>query len=86
LDILKKNNIAVADIYYCPHHPDTGKCLCRKPDSLLIEKVMARFNLSPDSSYFIGDSERDIQAAEKAGIKGILISENADLPCVSGLK
>jgi hypothetical protein len=30
-------------------------------------------------SYFIGDKERDIQAAEKGGVKGILIQANSSL-------
>ena len=65
-------------IYVCPHYPDFGKCLCRKPDSLLIEKALARYAIDASQSYFIGDRERDIQAAEKAGVKGLLIDSNQD--------
>jgi D-glycero-D-manno-heptose 1,7-bisphosphate phosphatase len=86
LSILEKENVRIADIYYCPHHSETGKCLCRKPDSLLIEKALARYNVSSVLSYFIGDSDRDIQAAEKAGVKGILIPPNTELPSLSELK
>jgi D-glycero-D-manno-heptose 1,7-bisphosphate phosphatase len=65
--------------YYCPHHPDTGNCYCRKPNSLLIEKAMARFDINKGQSYLIGDSPRDVEAAEKAGVKGILIPKNTDI-------
>ena len=69
----------IDEIYYCPHHPDTSQCLCRKPDSLLIEKALARFNIDPASSYLIGDSQRDIEAAGKAGIKGMLVTKNSNI-------
>jgi D-glycero-D-manno-heptose 1,7-bisphosphate phosphatase len=71
--------IEITEIYYCPHHEETGKCLCRKPNSLMIEKAMARFNIDPLKSFFIGDSNRDMEAAEKAGIKSFLVPKNTDI-------
>lgn len=79
LDKLKEENIRIEEIYYCVHHPETGSCLCRKPDSLNVEKALARFNIDPSLSYFIGDKERDILAGEKVGVKGILIESNSSL-------
>jgi D-glycero-D-manno-heptose 1,7-bisphosphate phosphatase len=76
---LTAHGIEIAEIYYCPHHPVSGKCLCRKPESLLIEKALARFNIDPSLSFMIGDNERDIKAAEKAGVKGVLIKANDSL-------
>jgi D-glycero-D-manno-heptose 1,7-bisphosphate phosphatase len=70
-------------IYYCPHHPDFGKCLCRKPDSLLVERALARYDIDAAHSYFIGDRERDMQAAEKAGVKGLLIASNQDWQAIA---
>lgn len=78
----KKNNITLSEIYYCVHHPDVSRCICRKPDSLFIEKALARFDIDAATSYFIGDKERDIQAAEKAGVKGILIEANSSLKLI----
>lgn len=76
------NNITLSEIYYCVHHPDVSRCICRKPDSLFVEKALSRFNIDPAQSYFIGDKERDVQAAEKAGVKGILIEANSSLKLV----
>ena len=76
---MKENGIVIDEIYYCPHHPDISACICRKPDSLLIEKALARFRISPSLSFFIGDRERDVKAAEKAGVKGILVESNSSL-------
>ena len=69
--------IYITEIYYCNHHPEfNGKCLCRKPNSILIEKAVARFQIDPSKSYFIGDRERDIIAGESAGVRGILIESD----------
>ncbi|HEX8515703.1 MAG TPA: HAD family hydrolase [Bacteroidia bacterium] len=80
---LIKHNIKFSEIYYCIHHPDVSRCICRKPDSLFVEKALARFNIDPAKSYFIGDKDRDVEAAEKAGVKGILIEANSPLKLIS---
>ncbi len=78
-DELKKVNIELTEIYYCPHHSVNEKCLCRKPNSLLIEKAIARFNINPEISFMIGDKQRDVEAAEKAGVKGIKVGLNENI-------
>lgn len=80
LNYFKTKNIDIAEIYYCPHHDDYGKCLCRKPAALMLEKALARFQIDPASSYMIGDMDRDIEAATKLGIKGIKILPNSIIP------
>jgi len=79
VELLATESINLTEVYYCPHHEITGKCLCRKPGSLLVEKALARFEIDPAASYFIGDRKRDIQAAEGAGVKGILVDVNTNL-------
>ena len=80
---LSLSGIQIEEYYYCPHHPLTGKCICRKPDSGLLEKAIARFNIDPEKSYFIGDTERDIIAGSKAGVNTILIEPNSDLRVIN---
>lgn len=77
--IAEDNGVPLLEIYYCPHHPDVSRCICRKPDSLMLEKAMARFNLIPKNCWFIGDADRDMEAAQKAGVKGIRIQPNTSL-------
>ncbi len=61
-------------LYFSPHHPDyTTASLSRKPDSLMLEKAIARFGIDPRQSWMIGDRARDIEAGHKQGIRGILI-------------
>jgi D-glycero-D-manno-heptose 1,7-bisphosphate phosphatase len=71
--------------YYCPHHPDVSPCRCRKPDSLLFEQAIEWYDIDPAASYMIGDRERDIEAAAKVGVSGILIESNQDLRTVAHL-
>ena len=79
LDEFIKNKIAVLEVYYSPHHPEKGKSISRKPDSLLLEKAIGRFDIDVTKSYFIGDRERDIEAAAKVGLNRILVNSNQSL-------
>lgn len=80
----------IDDIYFCPHHPISTESLLRKPDSLMLEKAIAKWDIDTARSYMVGDSIRDIQAAEKAGVKGILVgdkdSENSTAPLAKDLQ
>lgn len=82
-EYLKNFDIKILEYYYCTHHPDVTNCLCRKPSSLLFEKAIARFHINKEKSFMIGDQVRDIEAAEKAGIKGILVESNTNLHTVA---
>lgn len=77
IDACQKEGAKIDDIFYCPHHPKVSMCLCRKPDSMMLEKAVGKFGLNIDECIMIGDTERDMQAAEKLGIKGILIQPNS---------
>jgi D-glycero-D-manno-heptose 1,7-bisphosphate phosphatase len=76
-DRLAEQGAVLDAVYYCPHHPTKGRCLCRKPGSLLLEKAIGRFGIDPARSYFIGDRERDAEAARAAGVRPVLIPSNA---------
>ncbi len=80
---LSQHQIQLTDIYFCPHHPDFSNCLCRKPHSLLVEKAIAKYNINPKQSYFIGDKQRDIDAGKGADVAGFLIEANADWQVVA---
>lgn len=77
ISLFKAKGISFHAIYYCPHHPDAEPCICRKPDSGMIEKGLARFNIDPKRSYMIGDKERDKEAGEKAGLTAWQIESDA---------
>ena len=45
----------------------------------MIERAIAKHDIDVSNSFLIGDSLRDIQAAEKTGVKGLLIKSNTNL-------
>ena len=59
-------------IAYCPHLPDTG-CECRKPNPGLLQQIATHFKIDLKGIPFVGDSLKDLQAAENAGCNGILV-------------
>ncbi len=77
--VLKEEGIDLTAIYYCPHHDNIANCLCRKPGSMMIEKAIAKYNIDPALSVMFGDRDRDTEAAERVGVKGILVEGNDNL-------
>ncbi|UOG73673.1 HAD family hydrolase [Hymenobacter tibetensis] len=63
-------------LYFAPAHPSVSESLLRKPDSLMLEKAIARFQLDPAQCWLVGDRYRDIEASNKAGVRGILVDDS----------
>ena len=76
--ILKDNNTSIDDFYFCPHIPDEN-CKCRKPNPGMLIKAVQDHNIDMNQSFMIGNSLTDVQAAQKAGCKGILLNQNQTL-------
>lgn len=81
----------VEKIYFCPHHKE-GKlaefaidCDCRKPKPGMLNKAFAEYELDKEACFLIGDSPRDVEAAEAAGIKGYLFKEGNLLDFVKNI-
>jgi len=72
LRLLGKEGIAIRKIYFCPH--SLGEpCDCRKPAPGLILKAMRDLNATPETTFFIGDSAEDMEAASAAGCTGLYV-------------
>lgn len=65
-------------IYYCPHGWDST-CSCRKPKPGMLYQAQKDYSINLPECYLIGDDERDIQTAENADVKGILVDETYTL-------
>jgi histidinol-phosphate phosphatase family protein len=69
--------------YVCPHHPDAGfpgevahlkvACECRKPNAGLLRQAARDLNLDLARSWMIGDSTTDVLAAQRAGVRSVLV-------------
>ena len=55
-------------IEICPHAPHLG-CHCRKPEPLMLQRLMRRFGVPNHETLFVGDMDRDEEAARRAGAR-----------------
>ena len=77
-DHLKKHGTFLDGFYYCPHIPNEN-CNCRKPKPGLLQQAILELNIDLNSSWMIGDSDSDIEAADSVGCKAIKINDNFSL-------
>jgi len=77
-DHLKKYGTFLDGFYYCPHTPNEN-CNCRKPKPGLLQQAILELNIDLNSSWMIGDSDSDIEAADSIGCKAIKINDNFSL-------
>ncbi len=75
---IRKAGGDIARFYYCPHHKE-GKvaeyavdCDCRKPKPGMVLRALEELSVAPEDAILIGDSPRDVEAAEAAGVTGYL--------------
>lgn len=83
--LLGKDGAYIDGMYICPHHPDNGfegerpeykiDCDCRKPKPGLLLQAAKDYNIDLSESYMIGDSSRDVEAGENAGVKNAFTVE-----------
>ena len=80
---LKKYHAHIDAFYYCPHLPEgvvpqyAKRCNCRKPASGLLERACADFSINRNKSLFIGDTQKDLDCAENAGIYGVQYTDGS---------
>jgi D-glycero-D-manno-heptose 1,7-bisphosphate phosphatase len=74
VDIIRRSTgVSIDFVKVCPHLPSEG-CLCRKPNPALLIEAVYEFNIDPNLSYMVGDSESDIVLGKKLNLKTILIN------------
>ena len=71
----------IDDVLICPHD-DIHQCFCRKPKPGMLLEAASRWRIDLPSSFLIGDTWKDIGAAEAAGCKAILL----DAPYNQGVR
>ena len=66
--------------YYCPFHPD-GVIVefavahdDRKPGAGMLLRAIREHSIAPERSFMIGDKRSDMEAAHRAGIRGIRVA------------
>lgn len=81
--LLGREGAFVDDVFYCPHHPDSGfpgeirelkiDCDCRKPKTGMLRRAAERYHLDLSACYLVGDTTTDIQCGKNAGVKTVLV-------------
>ncbi|MCI5836794.1 MAG: HAD family hydrolase [Veillonellaceae bacterium] len=70
----------IDEFFYCPHLTHAAvpeydvDCVCRKPRPGMIIRALGKHRIERDDAVLFGDSERDVAAAERAGIAGYLFT------------
>jgi mannose-1-phosphate guanylyltransferase / phosphomannomutase len=96
--LLGKEGAYLDGVYFCPHHPDKGfvgevpelkiACECRKPKIGLLLKAQQKYNIDLQESFFIGDSNIDVETGQNAHCQeSMKIPTNSSflLPCVENI-
>lgn len=79
---LAREGVAIAEVAVCGHHPEggpggdatlVGACECRKPAPGLLLGLARSLDLDVAASWMIGDSDADVGAAHRAGMRAGLL-------------
>ncbi len=62
----------IEDIYVCPH-VDADECECRKPNPGLLYRAQEDYGFNLEKTFFVGDDDRDMQAAQNAGARPAIV-------------
>ncbi len=77
-EALNRAGAPVDAVYTCPHGWDDG-CFCRKPSPGLLHRAANELAFDLSHAVLIGDQPTDLEAAERAGIPGIQVTEECSL-------
>jgi D-glycero-D-manno-heptose 1,7-bisphosphate phosphatase len=69
---LRERGVELDAWYCCPHAPEAG-CACRKPAPGLLTAARDELALDLGASYFVGDQPSDMEAAARAGARGLAV-------------
>ena len=79
-DFFQQQSGEVIDhFYFSPDHPTVSASLSRKPNTLMFEKAIAKFDIDVSQSWMVGDRGRDIVPARRLGIRTIQIGDEIEV-------
>lgn len=67
MDEFKKRDITIESVHHCNHAPEVN-CACRKPQTGMIDEILAVHDIDLKKSWMIGDKQSDIDLAHNANI------------------
>ncbi len=72
ISLLKSHGVVLDGLYWCPHLP-TDQCPCRKPAPGLLKEAARDLGISWRGGISVGDRPSDVELAQRAGGRGILV-------------
>jgi rfaE bifunctional protein nucleotidyltransferase chain/domain len=78
---LGARGIRISKIYFCPHSL-ADQCSCRKPATGMITRAMRDFDVTPEQTYLVGDSDDDMQAGAYAACRTVRVDAKGFEPAV----
>ena len=79
LSLLAAQDVYIDTSRLCLHHPEgvleslSGACPCRKPAPGMLFDAAQELEVDLGSSWIIGDSDSDIEAGQRAGVRTVLV-------------
>jgi D-glycero-D-manno-heptose 1,7-bisphosphate phosphatase len=70
--IVREAGGQIDGVVYCPHTPEDN-CDCRKPKPGMLEEISQRLGHDLSETFIVGDSLRDLEAAQAVGAKPVLV-------------
>ncbi len=75
LEAFRSQGIEFDAIFICPHFKADG-CVCRKPQTQLVQSYVVGQTMDLAASAMIGDRETDLEFARNLGIRGMKVHRN----------
>ena len=72
IKLIKEKGGKIPHIKFCPHLP-SDNCNCRKPKPGMYLEIANDLNISLSDTIVVGDSLRDLEAAQIVGAQAILV-------------
>ncbi len=69
---IEKAGGKIAQVYYCEHR-GSDHCECKKPKAGLLRKALECYPTDVKATYFIGDTEMDVEAGKNIGCQTVLV-------------
>lgn len=72
MKVAMQSGARIDAVFFCPH-TSVDQCNCRKPKPGMLHEIASRYNMDLTGVPLVGDSLRDLQAANVIGAQPILV-------------
>jgi imidazoleglycerol-phosphate dehydratase/histidinol-phosphatase len=70
--LIEPSGIVIEKTVMCPHS-SSDRCVCRKPQTTMVDTILNDYDIDLTQSYTVGDRSSDVQLGDNLGTKTIYI-------------